>query len=207
MQRLKELRKQRGWTLAKLSEKTHIAINTLSQYETGKREPNIDIIKSLAETFNVSTDYLLCNDLKNVAPATLGTSHIRIPVYGEIPAGIPIEMIDQSFVEDYEDIDSNLVKDGSNYFCLKVRGDSMMPKFENGDVLIIRQQPDCNSGDYCAISINCTECTFKKIIKHKNGITLQPLNPAYEPMFFSNREVEELPVTILGIVKEVRRSY
>lgn len=112
----------------------------------------------------------------------------------------------QSFIEDYEDIDVNWAKDGSAYFCLKVKGESMMPKFENGDVLILRQQPDCNSGDFCAVSINCTECTFKKVIKHDNGITLQPLNPAYEPMFFSNKEIEDKPITILGVVKEIRRG-
>lgn len=60
--RLKELRKQKKWTLAKLSEKTHIAINTLSQYETGKREPSFDILFKLAEIFNVSVDYLLGRD-------------------------------------------------------------------------------------------------------------------------------------------------
>lgn len=63
--RLKELRKQKKWTLAKLSEKTHIAINTLSQYETGKREPSFDILFKLAEIFNVSVDYLLGRDEQN----------------------------------------------------------------------------------------------------------------------------------------------
>ena len=73
--------------------------------------------------------------------------------------------------------------------------------------MILKQTEDCENGAYCAVSINHTECTFKKVIKRMNGLTLMPLNPDYEPLFFTNKEVAELPVTILGVVKEVRRSY
>lgn len=134
------------------------------------------------------------------------SSFIGLPIFSEIPAGIPIEMIDASYIEDYEDVSTELLKGNKKAFCLKVKGESMMPKFEDGDILVLIQQEDCNSGDYCAVSINHTECTFKKIIKHSNGITLQPLNPSFEPMFFTKQQIEELPITILGVVKEVRRS-
>ena len=73
--------------------------------------------------------------------------------------------------------------------------------------IIFRKQDDCENNDYCAVSINHTESTFKKVIKKESGITLLPLNPEFEPMFFTNQEIEELPITILGVIKEVRRSY
>lgn len=205
--------------IAKLSEiilQSNKSISDISRKAGISRPMIYKIIKKEVSAVSTDTINKLCQAIgvpsselfpqTNVAPADLGSSHLRIPVYGEIPAGIPIEMIDQSYIEDYEDINADLLKDGSQYFCLKVKGQSMMPKFEDGDVLILRQQPDCNNGDYCAISINCTECTFKKVIKHSNGITLQPLNPAFEPMFFSNQEVIEKPITILGVVKEIRRG-
>lgn len=208
MARLKELRNEKHLTLKELGKEINLAESTLSLYENGLREPDFATLKKLADFFNVTIDYLLgrtCH-LKNISSADLGNSFIKVPVYGEIPAGIPIEMIDTSYIEDYEDISTELLKGDKKAFCLKVKGESMMPKFEDGDVLVLIQQEDCNTGDYCAVSINHTECTFKKVIKHKNGITLQPLNPAFEPMFFTNQQIEELPITILGVVKEVRRS-
>ena len=205
MKNLKIARQNKGLTQNKLADKIGVSRSTIAMYETDASDPDYETAKAIAKVLNCSVDYLYGID-SNVTTADLGSSHIKIPVYGEIPAGIPIEMIDQSYIEDYEDINADLLRDGSQYFCLKVKGQSMMPKFEDGDVLILRQQPDCNNGDFCAVSINCTECTFKKVIKHSNGITLQPLNPAFEPMFFSNQEVIEKPITILGVVKEIRRG-
>ena len=203
MNRIKELRKKYGYTLAKLSAKTHIATNTLNQYELGKREPSLDTLCTLADVLGVSVDYLIGNDKNN----TNKNKAIKIPVYGYIPAGIPTEMIDESYIEDFEEINEDMLRGGNEYFGLKVKGDSMSPEFRNGDTLIMKKQDDCDNGEFCAVSINHTECTFKKVIKKENGITLQPLNPSFEPLFFSTREIEELPITILGVVKEVRRSY
>lgn len=186
--------------------------------KTGLSRPMIyKILKKEVETLSMSTISTLCKVLNipiskvcendNVIGVDLQGKYIKAPVYGEIPAGIPIEMIDTSFIEDYEDISTELLKGNKKAFCLKVKGESMLPEFKNGDVLVLMQQEDCNSGEFCAVSINHTECTFKKVIKHPHGITLQPLNPAYEPLYFSNKEIEDLPITILGVVKEVRRSY
>lgn len=204
MNRIKELRKEKKLTLEKLSQRTHIAPNTLNQYELGKREPSFDILKLLADTFGVSIDYLLGGDSSD-QPKKTGI--VKIPVYGTIPAGIPTEMIEDSYIEDYEEINEDLVSGGKEYFGLKVNGDSMSPEFRDGDTLILKKQNTCSNGDFCAVSINHTESTFKKVLIRENGITLQPLNPAFEPMFFTNQEIIDLPITILGVIKEVRRSY
>lgn len=208
MLKLKELRQEKRLTQDKLAEKLGLSRSTISMYETGGSEPDMQTLKSIANFFNVSIDYLMGRDVdNNVKGMKLDRNVVKVPVYGTIPAGVPIEMIEDSYIQDEEEIPVDWIKGGQTYFCLRVKGESMMPKFEDGDILILRQQPDCENGDYCAVSINCTECSFKKVIKQQNGITLQPLNPAYEPRFFSNKEVAELPVTILGVVKEVRRSY
>lgn len=209
-ERLRKLRRERNLTQTELANSLNVSNGTIAMWETEKRQPDLDMVNKIASFFNVSVDYLMGREQKvdnNVAGVQLERQTVKIPVYGTIPAGVPIEMIEDSYIEDYEDISADLLRGGNTYFALRVKGDSMLPKFESGDILILKQTEDCESGAYCAVSINHTECTFKKVIKKMNGLTLMPLNPDYEPLFFTNREVAELPVTILGVVKEVRRSY
>lgn len=208
MLKIKELRQEKNITQGKLAEKLGLSRSTIAMYEIGASEPDLETLKAIASFFNVSIDYLMGREVdKNVEKTKLDRTTVKIPVYGTIPAGVPIEMIEDSFIEDYEDISADLLRGGNKYFALKVKGDSMLPKFEDGDVLILKQTEDCENGAFCAVSINHTECTFKKVIKKMSGLTLMPLNPDFEPLFFTNKEVAELPVTILGVVKEVRRSY
>ena len=133
--------------------------------------------------------------------AILALAH---PVPGRIPAGIPIEAIEE--IEDWEDFPVSDTVQGRQYFGLKIRGDSMEPEYRDGDTIIIQQQERCNSGDDCAVMVNGDDATFKRVRLHDNGLTLQPLNSKYEPRYFSAQEVQSLPVRILGIVVEIRRK-
>lgn len=209
-EKLKDLRKKMQLTQMQLADTLHVAYGTIAMWETNKRQPDFEMVAKIANYFNVSIDYLLGNnqsfEVKNIETVNIDSKYVKIPVYGTIPAGIPIEMIEDSFIEDFEYIPTEWLHGNQKYFCLKVKGESMMPKFEDGDVLVLKQQEDCQSGDFCAVSINHTECTFKKVIKKESGITLQPLNPIFEPIYFSNRDIVELPIVILGVVKEIRRS-
>lgn len=205
MNRLKELRKKNNVTLQKLADYLHIANSAISQYENEKREPSFEIVAKIADYFNVSIDYLLGRE--NIEPIEMNRNVIKVPVFGTIPAGIPVEMIEDTLIEDYEEIDASLGRGGGQFFGLKVKGSSMYPEFKNGDTIIFKKQDTCENGQFCAVSINHTECTFKKVLKKESGITLMPLNPDYEPLFFTNEEIVNLPITILGVVKEVRRKY
>lgn len=200
MNRIKELRKNRNWTLQQLSALTHIAPNTLNQYELGKREPSFDILISLAKVFGVTTDYLMGVDDKSEKP-----KGFKIPILGSIPAGIPIEAIED--IVDYEEITEDMAKTGT-FFGLKVKGDSMIPTINEGDVLIIRQQDDAETGKICVVMINGYDATLKAIKKEATGLWVLPHNPNsdFKPTFFTNKEVEELPVRILGVAVEIRRS-
>lgn len=200
MEKIKELRKKRGWTLQQLSARTHIAPNTLNQYELGKREPSFDILISLAKVFGVTTDYLM--GIENNALKPKG---VKIPVLGSIPAGIPIEAIED--IVDYEEITENMAKSGT-HFGLRVQGDSMQPTINAGDIVIIRQQEDAESGKICVVMVNGYDATLKAIKKEPNGLWVLPHNPNsdFKPTFYTNKEVEELPVRILGVAVEIRRS-
>ena len=190
-----------------------LAPATVSLIKSGKRNPSPKTLLKISKNArnNVTYEDLMkaagfLNDV-NIEPVKLNRNVVQIPIFGEIPAGIPIEMIEDSFIEDIEEIDANLCRGDNHFFGLKIKGDSMFPKFEDGDIVIFKQQDTCENGDFCAVSINHTECTFKKVLKKESGITLMPLNPDYEPLFFTNEEVANLPITILGVVKEIRRSF
>ena len=193
--RLKELRKLNKITQDKLAEKIGVARSTISMYEVGASEPDIQILTKLANFFNCSIDYLLGNDTKSQG--------VKIPVLGVIPAGIPIEAVED--VLGYEEITPKLASTGE-FFALKVKGDSMLPDIKNGDILIVRQQEDAENGDTCVIMVNGNDATVKKIKKMESGIMLIPNNSDFETMFFSNQEILSLPVRIIGKAIEIRRS-
>ncbi len=208
MNKFKELRKAKNLTQVEFAAKMNVDQSTVSKWEQDKAIPDIQTLYQLASFFNVSVDYLMGREPdKNVRGVQLNRSVVKVPVFGTIPAGVPIDMIEDAYIEDEEEIPADWLRSGNEYFALRVSGESMMPKFEDKDILILKKTDDCENGAFCAVSINHTECTFKKVLKKTNGITLMPLNPEFEPLFFTNKEVEELPITILGVVKEVRRSY
>lgn len=125
-------------------------------------------------------------------------------VYGTIPAGTPIECIEN--IIDTEEISVDMLKGGKEYFGLRVKGNSMEPEYLDGDTLILLKQDDCENGDDCVVMVNGQDGTFKRVFKNENGIILQPLNSAYNPVPYTNKEIEELPVRILGVVEEIRRK-
>lgn len=204
--RIKEVRTLKQLSQEELAIKMGYKSRTsINKIELGLADVSSSKVKEFAKVLGVSTSYLMGWD--NIEKTKIDKNVVKIPIYGSIPAGVPTEMIDESYIEDYEEISSDMLRGGNTYFGLKVNGDSMYPEFRNGDTLILKQQDDCENGDFCAVSINHTESTFKKVIKKESGLTLQPLNPTFEPLFYTNQEVESLPITILGVVKEVRRSY
>lgn len=104
----------------------------------------------------------------------------------------------------YEEITPDLAKTGE-FFALKIRGHSMEPRMMEGDVVIVRRQDDVESGDIAIVLVNGNEATVKRVKKQEDGITLIATNTSvYEPHYYSNKEIEELPVRILGKVVELR---
>lgn len=118
--------------------------------------------------------------------------------------GIPIEAVED--IIDYEEIPKDWLTGDKEYFGLKIKGDSMYPFYNDGDTVIFQKANDCESGYHCAVMVNGNDVTFKKVIKNEAGIILQPLNDDYEPTFYSNKQIKELPVNIIGVAKEIRRK-
>lgn len=199
--RIRALRTNANMTQIELANKLNISNSTLSQYESGARTPSDDMKLKIAALFQVSTDYLLSGTANTVNTKTKG---VQIPVLGEVRAGYPMEAVEN--IIDYEEIDEEMARRGE-FFALRIKGDSMEPRFVEGDVVIVRKQETADSGDIVVALVNGDSATIKKLKRHQNGITLVPSNSAYEPMYYSNEEIMELPVTILGKVVELRAKF
>lgn len=199
---LKRLREEKNMTQAELGKALEISPSAIGMYEQGRRTPDIPTLKKIASYFNVSLDYLLGNEpAKTVQQKTTGRG-VRIPVLGRVVAGIPIEAVEE--ILDYEEITPELAASGE-FFALKIRGHSMEPRMMEGDVVIVRRQDDVESGDVAIVLVNGNEATVKRVKKQEDGITLIATNTSvYEPHYYSNKEIEELPVRILGKVVELR---
>lgn len=200
-QKLQTLRKRNKITQEKLAQMIGVERSSIGKYETTQTIPSNDILIKIANLFNVTTDYLLGNTASSEPPKKRGN---RIPVLGNVSAGIPIDAITD--IEDYEEIDEEMAKAGE-FVGLRIKGDSMEPRMVSGDIVIVRIQNTANDGDTAIVLINGDEATCKKIKKTPDGIMLISTNPNYEPMFYSNKDIETLPVRIFGVVKELRAKY
>ncbi len=208
--RLQELRKARGYSQQDVASLIGVGRTTYLKYENGDNRPTRKL-NELARLFNVSTDYLLgLTDTPNESltqPLSQSLSKergVRIPVLGRVVAGIPIEAIEE--VIDWEEIPQKMAATGK-FFALRVCGHSMEPTILEGDVVIVRQQEDVDSGDIAIVLVNGDEATVKRVKKQKDGITLIATNTSvYEPHFYSNQEIHDLPVRVVGKVEELRRK-
>lgn len=199
---LKRLREEKEMTQAELGKALEISPSAIGMYEQGRRTPDIPTLKKIASYFNVSLDYLLGNSPAKAAQPKPTGRGVRIPVLGRVVAGIPIEAVEE--ILDYEEITPELAATGE-FFALKIRGHSMEPRMMEGDVVIVRRQDDVESGDVAIVLVNGNEATVKRVKKQEDGITLIATNTSvYEPHYYSNKEIEELPVRILGKVVELR---
>mgnify|MGYP002521032947 CR=1 FL=1 len=217
---LNKIRIDRDISLREVYKRTGITFSHLSMIENGKRNVTPALLKNLAQLYNI--DYidlyekagyidLIKNDnnslLKKIGaiPLSQNPNIVKIPILGTVKAGY--DYLAQENIIGNIDVETSLVGDGSEYFALRVKGDSMSPIFIEGDTVIIRKQNDCENNEIAIVIVNGDEGTIKKVRKTEQGIILQPLNPAYTPMIFTNEEINSLPITIIGIVKQLKREF
>ena len=172
---------------------------------TGKPiAPTLEAVKSISKGLNISIDELLkvlddeqefiVNNFNNEQNSAV------VLIYGTIPAGIPMECIEE--IIDTEEISSDMLKGNKQYFGLKI----MYPEYLDGDTIILEKVNDCESGQDVVVMVNGNDGTFKRLFKNESGIILQPLNPEFQPMVYTNEQIEKLPIRIIGKVVELRRK-
>lgn len=203
-ERIREGMDLRNLKQSDLVEKTGISKGALSSYLSGRYVPKQNNIYLISKALNVSEAWLMGNDVPMGRHATQKRSGIVIKVLGRVAAGIPIDAIED--IIDTEEITEEMAATGE-FFGLQIHGDSMEPKMSDGDIVIVRQQDDAESGDIVIAAVNGDEATCKRLRKYRDGIELISNNPNYSPMFFSNEDIERKPVKIIGKVVELRAKF
>lgn len=196
--RIKELRKAKGYTQEELANILGLKDSAIAKYENGRVE-NIkrSIIAKMADVLECSPTYLMGFDNDS-------TSAVQINVLGRVAAGIPINAVEE--IIDTEEITEEMAKTGE-FFGLRISGHSMEPRICDGDVVIVRQQSDVDDGDIAIVLVNGSDGTCKRIKRYQDSLALLPLNPSYEPMIYSRDEIDSLPVKIIGKVVELRGKF
>lgn len=197
MNRLKKLRIENNKTQKDLSKFLNITDVAYYYYESEKRDMSPEIILKLSNYFNVSTDYLLGKtDIRNAV-----VSISKIPILGTVKAGY--DWLAEENVVDYLTIKENL-PNVEEYYALRITGDSMLPLLSEGDLVIVHDQDDVESGQTAVVLINGEEATVKKVVKTNEGIELHSMNPYYPVKKFTVEDMNNIPVKIIGRVKEAK---
>ena len=202
-------------SLRKVEELTDIGYSHLSMIENGKRNVTPALLKNLASIYGVSyLDLYEKAGYLDLIQNELADKSTVIYVYGTIPAGIPMECIEE--ILDTEEISADMLKGGKQFFGLRINGNSMSPTYLDGDTVIFEKVEDCESGQDCVVMVNGNDGTFKRVFKDEDAqtITLQPLNtaldekgkPLFSPLTFTKEQIIELPIRIIGKAKEIRRK-
>ena len=196
--RIKSAREDLKLTKRELAKRIGVHESSINKYEKGLVDIPLSKISELSRVLNVTEAYLMGWEDEQKLQG------LKIPVLGTVAAGIPISAVED--ILDYEEVPQSWENQGE-FFALKIKGDSMEPRMESGDVVIVKQQPDANSGDTVIVLVNGDDATCKKLQKTDNGIMLVSTNPKYPPMFYSTEDIQTKPVVILGKVLELRQKY
>ena len=170
--------------------------STISMWVNGKRTPLMATIDQICKYFDCTREDLLRDNRESYYKHS-----ISIPVYARVAAGIPLEAVED--IIDREEIPERWEQAGT-YFGVRVKGDSMAPRIENGDVVIVRKQEDADDGDIVIALVNGNDAVCKRLRKYADSIALVSNNAAYSPMYFTLADTQDIPVRIIGKVVELR---
>lgn len=200
--KIKAARKAAHMGQAELGEAIGIGKSSISEWESGKRSPDIDKVKDIAKVLNVTPAYLMGWDEPSPASRPLPAGLLpvvkrRIPIIGHVAAGVPI-MAEREY-EEYEDDTYGLSCD----YVLRVEGDSMEPRVLDGDVVYVRQQPDVDDGQIAVVGVD-DSVTLKVVYHLPNGLQLVSLNPKYKPMIYTQANTDYLAIIGLAVAYKRR---
>ena len=195
--KLRDRRKELGMSMKDVAKRIGVSEATISRWESGQiANMKRNYVPAYAKVLNVPAEFIMGFEMEAEAST-------RIPVFSYVSAGCGC--FAESNIEGYIDISEDMAKSGQ-YFGVRVKGDSMEPDIKDQDIVIVRKQDYAKDGQIVVAVVNGDEGFCKKINLYQSSICLMSNNPSYKPMLFSQEEVDNLPVRIMGVVVELRRT-
>lgn len=184
------LRKRQGLTQQQLADKLNMSRSAIGMYETGKREPEIEVLEAFADFYNVDMNTLTGRP-SSPTPIPPGFQPMppmdEVPLIGKIACGTPI--LAEQNLEGTVSIPAEWHAD----FTLLCEGDSMAPTFQDGDLVAIRIQPEVENGEVAAVRID-NEATLKRVYLHEDYIELRPENTSYSSIIRRKDEMNDVHI-------------
>jgi repressor LexA len=208
--RIREVRKRRGWTQSDLAERCSVSPQVVSNWERGYSTPDAEDVSRAASALDVSVDYLLGR--ANVVSETRSTyatntstrkaeavgyspedfipvtEYKQIPIVAEIPCGVPV--ITQDNVIGYFPVVPEMAPNGGEYIWVRAKGDSMTnARIRDGALVLIRLQPEVENGEIAAVCVDNENATLKRVLITDDQVILVAENDNYKPMYYHKSRI------------------
>ena len=183
--KIKTLCKEKGKTITSMIEDLSLSKSFIYDLERRNSSLSSKTLDRISQYLGVTVDYFL----DNAVPIT---SIVSVPIYGRVAAGIGVFAEDEIIGE--QPVYNNMVKNVDECFCLTVSGDSMLPRIQDGDIILVRKQTSVDSGDYAVVLIDDENGVVKKVVYDADSVTLISINPNYPPRTFSGADLQRIQV-------------
>ena len=188
--RIKAKMKEKKISQNELARIAQVSQSGISYIIKGISSPKENTLQAIASALDCSVSELLGEE-ETLPSNLLKLIRGSVPLVGEIACGTPI--LAQENIETYIDTPDGVRAD----FALRCRGNSMVPTFNDGDLVLIRQQDDADDGKIAAVLIG-NEATLKRLHRIPDGLMLLPENTAeFSPQIYQGSEAAS--IRILGV--------
>lgn len=203
--RIKIFRKRVGLSQEALAKLTgYTDRSSIARVEKGE----IDISESKIKLFAAALGVSVTDILGLTEPMEIAEKTYTFGILGDIAAGYDL-FTNEEYTNGSVEIPASWLRGRpqSDYFVLRVSGDSMYPTYQDGDlVLILRQSTMNHSGQIGAVIFDDDKPTIKRIeyVYGEDWMRLVPINPSFPPMMVTDERLEHCHV--LGVVKKLVRD-
>ena len=185
-EKLKKYRNELGLSQTEVAEKIEVTKPTYASYEKGK-DISIGTLKKLADLFKVSFESFFSEEDNNM---------VKIPILSDVSAGYGEEALEEA--THWIKLPASIARNAT--FGTFVAGDSMEPKINDGDLLLVQDSPQLDSGEIGIFLLNekvyCKRFHYNPITKE---IVLKSLNTNYKPMYINKDDDFRIVGKVVGI--------
>lgn len=212
-QRIKARRQELDLTLDEVAHQIGLAKSTIQRYENGKIEKlKLPVVEAIANALNVNPAWICC---KTDDPAPKGKLSlfseplgevVSFPILASIAAGYN-GLAREEYTDDTETLPLSFFHgyDPSELRVLRIHGDSMYPRFLDGDRVLVHLQSTVDDGDTAVCFYNGDEATVKRVYCKPSGVDLVPFNPEYQTRHIEGVDLEQFRIfgKVIKLIRDV----